>query len=253
MALSLFILIVIQALWITYAVKTERSKFDQLVYDAMNRALNKVEQDQVFKFIDSRLDLPEPEINISMQIEELQDLEEEILKIEEIEFERKVNRQEQIVIISGDSNIKSRKFFFHSPDVITDVDLDVHELPQTFHYQYHLNDSLVYSTDDINFYTRNLDSLNEIMELKNMEILVEKEELVKKKLEVFNENIEQWVMEFSFDNDVYFLKSRIGDHKEQLKKALNDNGIYLDFDYQVIKQDDPTTAVYSSESNENTT
>lgn len=56
MVVSLFGLILIQGLWIKYAVETEKARFDNLVYGAMKSALLKVERHNVFEFIDDRID-----------------------------------------------------------------------------------------------------------------------------------------------------------------------------------------------------
>ncbi len=61
MVVSLFGLILIQGLWIKYAIETEKARFDQLVYDAMKSALSKVERKHVYEFIDKKIELPKPQ------------------------------------------------------------------------------------------------------------------------------------------------------------------------------------------------
>ncbi len=68
MAISLFGLILIQGLWIKYAVETEQARFDNLVYGAMKSALQKVERRNVYDFIDERIDLPKPSAYLSVTI-----------------------------------------------------------------------------------------------------------------------------------------------------------------------------------------
>jgi len=76
LVLSLFGIILIQGLWIKYAVETEKARFDQLVYSSMKSALSKVERSNVFEFIDERIELPEPISEISVTVEELNEISE---------------------------------------------------------------------------------------------------------------------------------------------------------------------------------
>ena len=90
------------------------------------------------------------------------------------------------------------------------------------------------------------DSINQILDLKKVELIHEKEELVKHKLKIFNENMEQWVMEFNFDEDYHFAKNKMAGYNSAIRKSLTNSGINLVYDYQLIKEDNDTTIVISS-------
>ena len=82
MIVSLFGLILIQGLWIKYAVETERARFDQLVYSSMKSALSNVQRSNVYEFIDEKIELPKP-AEISVTIEELSEISEHLSDISE--------------------------------------------------------------------------------------------------------------------------------------------------------------------------
>ncbi len=263
MFISLFSLITIQGLWIKYAIETEKAKFDQLVYDAMKSAVSKVEQRNVYEFIDERIELPEPELDITFKIDELNELNEELEDIKEIEH----------------LNIKHRA---ELEDIKEVEHLHIKHKAELGDHLHHLNDSAsihsniiiktpgqIQSSNKIivlddssgesfsysfssapdSYFIEKIDedSIQQLLKLHNIELLIEKEELVKHKLKVFNENIEQWVMEYSFDESIDYLKIKSKEYGSIISSALLNNGINLSFDYQVIKENkDSTISIYSS-------
>ena len=120
MFLSLFGLIIIQGLWIKYAIETERAKFDQLVYDAMKSALQKVEQRNVFEFIDNRIELPEPDIDISFSSDELKDISGNLAEIEQVERIRAIQEApyNHHIHYFGDSSLNHEDIIIRTPNEI---------------------------------------------------------------------------------------------------------------------------------------
>ncbi len=264
MALSLLVLIIIQGLWISYAIKTERARFDRQVYDAMKTALTRVEKQQVFNFIDSRIELPEPDVNVAVKMErltelsELEDLaeveviteiehmEEELAKLEEKNHKYYVNHEDHNVVYVGDSIKNYSRVIITTPDVGKQR-IVVTDTSNSFFYGY--DDSVVFLEFDGNndiMHLRKLDSLHKEVDIKHAELLVKKEEMVKKKIKAFNEGIEQWVWEFRFEDNDNYLRERIEKYQKPLQEALLNSGIDLDYDYQVIKDGDSIYSVYSS-------
>lgn len=82
MIVSLFGLILIQWLWIKYAIETEKARFDLLVYDSMKSALSKVERRNVFEFIDKKIELPKPHNYTSQEYLSLSKLSEKLSLLE---------------------------------------------------------------------------------------------------------------------------------------------------------------------------
>ena len=250
MCLSLFGLILIQGLWIKYAISTEKAKFDQLVYDAMKNALSNIEQRNVYEFIDERIELPEPDINISLSWESLNEMEEALEELKEVEF---LNHTEiadiehQIHHYSDSSS--NNTYFFSSDEEHSHNGVVVINSSDGTKYEFFNGDSTII-LDEIDkdrvIRIRTTDSIEDIIKFESDKILIEKEKLVKHKLEAFNENIEQWVMEYRFDNDFIHLSDRFKDYEGVLADALINNGINLLFDYQVIHEDDTVVSVYSS-------
>lgn len=249
MCLSLFGLILIQGLWIKYAISTEKAKFDQLVYEAMKTALSKTEQRKVYEFIDDRIELPEPDVDISLSWEGLHEMEEALEELKEVEY---INRQEiaemeHRIHVHGDSVVSN--VYFYSPEENNHNEVVVIKTPEEINYKYTINDSIFVSSDftEDHFFTLDMtDSIEDIIKINNKKLLIEKEKLVKHKLEAFNENIEQWVMEYRFENDFVYLTDKLKDYESTLSDALINNGIDLMFEYQVIQEGDSVVSVYSS-------
>jgi len=254
MFLSLFGLIIIQGLWIKYAIETERAKFDQLVYDSMKSALQKVEQRNVFEFIDERIELPEPDIDISFSFDELKDITENLAEIEQVKRIRSIQEapNNHHTHYLGDSLLNHENIIIRTPNEIR-VNNNLIVLDSSngiFTYKYSTNQNVIFDKDIDKNYIIKLkieDSIEKIMKHHEVELLVAKEKLVKHKLKVFNENIEQWVMEYSFDENLVYLSDRMKKYKGVIASALLNNGINLDFDYQVIKENnDSITSIFSS-------
>ena len=256
MFLSLFGLIIIQVLWIKYAIETEAAKFDQLVYDAMKSAVSKVERRNVYDFIDERIDLPEPEVNISITVDEIEDLTDALSDLQELEdlqiiqntwhsykddFVHDSTQHEEGAIESSPNYIR-----INNNNIIL---FDSSNENVVFDYT-ELNDELEDEHEDQRIqYLKLEDSLETFIEIKQSELFFEKEEIVKQKLKVFNENIEQWAYEFRFDEDVDYLNEKLDKFEDIILTSLLNNGIDLDYNFQIIKDDSDTlSVVYSTNS-----
>ena len=256
MFLSLFGLIISQVLWIKYAIETEAAKFDQLVYDAMKSAVSKVERRNVYDFIDERIDLPEPEVNISITVDEIEDLTDALSDLQELEdlqiiqntwhsykddFVHDSTQHEEGAIESSPNYIR-----INNNNIIL---FDSSNENVVFDYT-ELNDELEDEHEDQRIqYLKLEDSLETFIEIKQSELFFEKEEIVKQKLKVFNENIEQWAYEFRFDEDVDYLNEKLDKFEDIILTSLLNNGIDLDYNFQIIKDDSDTlSVVYSTNS-----
>ena len=237
MVVSLFGLILIQGLWIKYAVKTEQARFDNLVYESMKSALLKVERRNIFEFIDDRIELPEPPTNISVTIEELSEISESLSELSEEISVTMTNTSD--LFITDDSIFTHENIIIKTPNT------------NKFEYKYEY-DKLLDSVESkrVIYYITD-DSLEQIINLERENIILAKEELVQHKLKIFSENMEQWVMEFSIDEDYNFTHQTNIEYDSAILIALANNGIKLDFNYQLIKENPDTTIIIKSSSQNN--
>ena len=253
MVVSLFGLILIQWLWIKYAIETEKARFDFLVYDSMKSALSKVERKNVFEFIDKKIELPQPHHTTPDYLPELSDISEvlsdiEVPEISNLEYTIDIHDKTQKYI---DSLTKLNKLSVVVPETYhynSDVhffEVDTHiildKLKDVDHEIIHINDKEEYI-----YFLENKDSIKQVLELERDLLKIEKEKLVKHKLQIFNENIDQWVLEFSSDENVGYLKDKMLKYNNHISKALANNGITLNFNYQLVKEDNDTTIIVSS-------
>ncbi|MFK5857382.1 MAG: HAMP domain-containing sensor histidine kinase [Bacteroidota bacterium] len=253
MIISLFGLIVIQGLWIKYAIETEKARFDNLVYGAMKSALSKVERRNVFDFIDNRMELPEPPSDISINIEVLSDLSESLSTLSEnihVDEMEAMELRDRLIIIEDSVFSYKTKFFtlpYHHDElhskiqIVNDCTINTIKL---------INDSLIlnYNKNHTTYHIIS-DSLENIVALENDYYLLKKEELVKNKLKIFNENMEQWVMEFTIDEGYSYSYQNKIEYDSAITIALENSGININFDYQLIKEDNDTILIISSSTN----
>ena len=256
MVVSLFGLILIQGLWIKYAIETEKARFDQLVYDAMKAALSKVERTNVYEFIDNKIELPEPLTNISVTLESLSEISESLADISipmstKIIHSIDIDKDIQIINDSlhhqNNNAIKTTngKGFDHDILILDSNNRIIARELSEFE-----NDRLFDQiNDEYIMYVNMEDSIEQIFTLKKEELLVKKEEIVKHKLKIFSENMEQWVMEFSFDEDNSLFNHKPFHYDSVISKALKNHGIKLKYHYQIIKEKDDTTIIISSSTN----
>ena len=234
MIISLFGLIFIQWLWIKYAIETEKARFDLLVYESMKSALAKVERKKVYDFIDEKIELPKPSIIKSETLEELTKISEVISVIEvpkisnlkyKIDFDDKT--QDYIDLLSDLDTISllAPKKYNHKDDVYfldNEAQIIKKDLKEMEHDIIHIEDKHEYM-----MFFKNKDSLKRILDIERDKLRVEKEELVKHKIEIFNENIEQWVLEYSLEDNINYLKDRMLKYNHHISDALENNGINI--------------------------
>ena len=258
MVISLFGLIIIQGLWIKYAIETERARFDQLVYDAMKSALSKVERTNVYEFIDNKIELPRPHTNISVTIDALNEISESLEDISgpmSAEVIHSIDIDKDIHFVN-DSLHHQNSIIIRTTDG-NDYDHEIHILDSNYSIiahklsEFEIDSLFDHINDEYIMYVNMEDSIEKIVALKKEELMVEKEELVKNKLKIFNENMEQWVMEYSFDEDINFLNPKPLHYDSIISKALKNHGIKLIYNYQIIKEKDDTTIIVSSSTNNN--
>ena len=259
MIFSLFGLILIQGLWIKYAIETEKARFDQLVYDAMKSALSKVERTNVYEFINNKIKLPQPHSNISFTIDAISEMSESLADISEPSIKKiihSINIDDNIHIINDSLHYQNRVVIKTKNGKEIDHDiliLDSNNRIITHELNEFVNDSLFnYNNDEYFIFLNIQDSIEQIIALKNEELLIEKEEIVKHKLKVFNENMEQWVLEYSFDDDINFFSLKGFHYDSIISNALRNHGINLTHYYQIIKEVDDTTIIVSSSTKNNT-
>jgi len=247
MIVSLFGLIIIQALWIKYAISTEKARFDNLIYESMRSAISKVERKDVFSFIDDRIELPSP-ANISVSIATLDSLSKSLTLLHNKES---LNRNSILTIDNNVIIINDSTTTYHSTskDGTTPNRIDYEIHVNTNKHQIAEADSLLNNYRQI-IYCKD-DSVDSIIDIKNEELLLEKEEIVQHKLKVFTENMEQWVTEYSYGNDYSFFSNNSIDYDSILKMSLKNNGINIEFNYQLIKNENDTTLVIQSSAQSN--
>ena len=261
MSISLLGIIFVQGLWISHAVKIEQAAFDKSVYDALKRGIDNVRSNEMFMFMNERIDLPAPhDVYIDHGFTD---------SIVKWESRKQINSNNNTTITStvttidrdGKSTIVLyNDTFSDSPsrvkrplkvvvnkelieveeleDHLEDIHLDeLSELDIDFdasEYSVLLNDELV----ELEY---QMDSIQRIIVLE-----AEKERIVTEKLSEFQDNIDQWVFEFKFDDERLEFLAHEGNIDEIIRKSLTNNGIYLDFNYQLISEETDTSVVISS-------
>ncbi len=242
MSVSLFGIILIQALWISHAKKAEEARFDKAVYEAMNLGIRHLERDEMFYFLDAKIDLPEPPdlpfgdmdsiVNIELfnrgsfnyEIEDFENPEEGHTVIVTVDsFGKTIVKSIKI----REAEIDSEKYIDTDlAEVKLDIFIDNEGLHQT-HIIHHLSDSLEM-------------------------IFEEKQILIERKMEEFNKGMKQWAYEYSFDEDR--LNGMIFQENIDtlLHTSFKNKGIDLAFDYQVLKIGEDSTIVVKSSVKDNT-
>ncbi len=272
MVISLFGIIIVQGLWISYAIHTEENRFNQQVFSAMSSALEKAEKKNAFEFIDHKLALPNPvsPIDVESKIEIIEDLEEleelrSLNKIRDLKFfnsslyDSIINSNTQKVIINDSLYIYSNNtperrpdYYLHKHDnsesriLFLNVDSAHKVLSSSF------SDSSTQFTENFSFnYDFNIDSIEAVIAIENEKLVKEKEKIVERTIKIFNDNMEEWVVEFNSINNEKRLKYELPKYYKPIKSALSNKGIDLDFRYQVhSKQDNKNVILYSSDESE---
>lgn len=262
MSVSLVGIIIVQALWISHAIKTERAAFDRTVYDALKRGVDNLEQDQIFIFMNEKIDLPEPpdyqyysefeehiyrndhhiDSIVRLHTQNINGVDPNISYYSTITATNGNGSSAVIVFndsgnvniqrkVKRPSNIKFKTKFFDAEQL--DEILNLAELTESG-IEIQLNNDLLILENQ-------MDSIQRIV-LRE----VEKGKVVTEKLSKFQEGIDKWVVEYQFEDKRYEYLSHIGDIDNIISEALINNGIKLDFNFQLIKKDRDSTKVIKS-------
>ncbi len=266
MALSLTGIILVQVLWIRHAIQAEEAQFDKAVYSALRSGINHFQREEMHYFMDARIDLPPPP---AYAMDSLQNVfiprpgRVEILKVDSNSTLFIKGRQHFIVTDTGGPG-KQVKVITRpgNPAKYTwnqkynfDMDFDSEEMTveaEVLLDSQYLSEmekqleaqELVWNEQAMPDLDK-LDSIEEIILLKERE-RAEQELVIREKMEAFNQNIRQWVFEYSFDED----RLQFGEFPLELKKvigrSLKNAGIDLPFKYQVFRQDMDSTFLIQS-------
>ena len=230
MSVSLFGIILIQALWIGHARKAEEARFDKAVYEAMNIGVQHLERDEIFYFLDAKIELPEPPASPFYNVDSLLQIDFLSDSSSNYQFKNFENSEsDHTVVVTVDSLGKTIVQSFTIQDADFDTDVDVEELEFLF------DEVGLHQTHIIRHFS---DSLEMILE--------EKQIIIERKMDEFNKGMKQWAYEYSFDEDR--LSSTIFQEKLDtlLITSLKNKGVDLAFDYQVLKIEEDSTIVVQS-------
>ena len=249
MSISLLGIIFIQALWIRHAMKLEASRFDKSAYEAMMESIDNWGRMDRFSFMNEKMELPPPPPvrpvrparthysvvpGVSTQVSVI---------VDSVGNQHKVNSR----VISITSKSKAGPKSYKVVDSIID------------NVQYHYNGEWVPDTDvdaEYEIYTNNnqhyivMQGIDDSISHKMDEVYVKAEEekarVIEEKMEQFNKNMEEWVVEYSFDANKMFDEFPSKNMDTLIRNALFSRGIDLPFYYQVIQQEGDSSNVISS-------
>ena len=251
MSVSLFGIIIVQGLWISHAIKTERANFDRAVYDALKRGVDNVEKDEIFMFINNKITLPKPpapHFNYDQHIDSIVKVHPQNINIQDhnnttIRTLTTKNGSNSIIFFSDTTynhihtNVNQPTKIKINTNVFSDdelAELNELEIIGEEEIKIQINGELL----EIG---KQMDSIQEIVFLE-----LEKEKIVSEKLTKFQENIDKWVVEYQFEDDRFEYLSHSEDIYNIISEALINNGIKLDYHYQLIKKDEQSSTVIKS-------
>lgn len=293
MSLSLIGIIFVQALWINHAIKTEKATFDKIVYDALKQGVKNVESDEIFMFMNERIELPEPpemhfehtyfdsiakeEVLMLMKNRKAPTLpkapnfdynsviewhskmpstpklqrtisstvttinnngEKRLIIFNDTNFDDYLINAEQSAEINIEYNYPDKKHLKELKEQIAFMEIDeleeIHEIEE-------IHDLDVDIDNEIIFFYNKIDSLE-----RDVLIAAEKEKIVEEKLSKFQENIDKWVFEFNYEDDRFEYLSKEGDIDNIINEALVNNGIDLEYHFQLLKKIKDSTVVIKS-------
>lgn len=280
MALSLFGIILVQGLLIRHALKAEADRFDKAVYDALSTGVDKLENENIYLFMDRNIELPPPPPKASF--DSLMEVYAPRMEDVDVAIDDSGNVNMRVgssVVILDDSGNRKKIVTYRKPRGAVSWNRHTsHSNDSSYSYEFEYNFSLPDSEKVTVMKIEDLAELGELEELEKLEeldntemedseeniyhlqeaidslneslsehliIRAEKEQVVREKMAKFNQSMQQWVFEYSFDEDRLFGKDRFKNVDTILRRALVNNGIDLDFRSQVIKSVDDTTIVIS--------
>ncbi|PLW94543.1 MAG: hypothetical protein C0591_12635 [Marinilabiliales bacterium] len=237
MSISLVGIIVVQALWIKHAFEAESARFDQAVYKALNRGISKLERVESFRFLERELNLPKPpKMNIDSLIHTARTRKPH-MRFKPFNDSNRMQRSS--VIYLPDTNLSDHIItIIDDTEVVDDIDViwsaDSIEMDIDF-----IADAWVDHEVEVN-------EIEELIVATEEEIQQQRERIVKEKYARFNETMNQWVIEYSFDDETFNRRMLQLNFDTIISKALQNNGISLAFDYQVVNEQNDTTEILKS-------
>lgn len=237
MTISLIGIIVVQSLWIKHAFEAESARFDQAVYKALNRGITRIERMDDFNFLDRELNLPRPpKMNIDS-----------IIRVAKphpprMRYKRFIdsNRlQRSSVVYLSDSNMSNR--------IITIMDEsepaeDIEIIWNTDSLEMEMD----VFVDEWNDHDVEMEEVEEVIFETEKEFRQQREKVLREKYDKFNETMNQWVIEYSFDDATFNRRVLRMNIDTILGKALQNNGISPAFNYQVVNEQNDTTKIIKS-------
>ena len=242
MAISLFGIILIQTLWIRKTIQAEGERFDKAVYNSLANTVSGLERRQIYHFIDRKIDLPMPPKIIPGKFPPPRiDRVAPIFPVHDsLSFIDKQGRQ---VVVFSDTSNKSKtiiKFRGQVNDTAFEtIDLEV------------LADSEIFAPEVERLLTisNSMDSLQIQAKIEQEELQWEQQMLVREKMDEFNKSMEQWVYEYSFDDENLIGEFLVQNLDSIISRALANNGIRLGFHTQIVREEKDTTEIVWPKSN----
>lgn len=240
MSLSLLGIIFVQALWIDYAIKKEKSVFNKTVYKSLKETVDKLENKEMFYFMNEKIDLPPapkvPNFEFQYQQKKLDSLiksrPDQIRwnnKKHKVVKEIKTNKGQTVIVLSDSTE---------NPKTTVKISADFDDDENHVFFD---NDMEYVVSNNIVDVEKIIDSIQQVLEIQSI-----KEKVVEEKMEQFQKNIDKWVMEYSFDNERTELLANNNNLDEILSNSLQNNGIDLDFQYQIFEKKEDENKLISS-------
>jgi len=216
MTISLIGIIVVQSLWIKHAYEAESGRFDQAVYKALNRGISKLERVESFRFLDHELNLPKPpKMNIDSLIQTARPRKPH-MRFKQ--FDDSTRLQRPSVVYLSDTNMKK-----HVITIIKDTEPaeDVEVIWNADSIEMNMD----FNMDKWIDHEADVKEMEELVIATEEEIQQQREKLLKEKYNRFNETMNQWVIEYSFDDETFNRRVLRMNIDTILSKALQNNGI----------------------------
>ncbi|HEY9115756.1 MAG TPA: HAMP domain-containing sensor histidine kinase [Bacteroidales bacterium] len=241
MAISLFGIILIQALWIRKTIQAEEARFDKAVFNSLNNTISGLERRQIFHFIDKKIDLPRPPTARP--------------------YNFKAPKKRNVTKYFGHDSLRDNKMKRNSVVVFTDtarksktivrLQSSVDDTAiETIDINYSIDTNIFIKNEENFIFSGDLDSLQMLHFIDQEDLRWEQEEIVREKMDEFNKSMEQWVFEYSFDEGNLIGDFLIENIDSIISRALANNGIRLNFLSQIVKEEEDTTEVIWSENNQ---
>jgi len=248
MSVSLAGIIFTQALWIRHAMKMEASRFEKSAHEAMLESIDNWNRFDRFSFINDKMNLPPPpppvrpvrtartyyrvapgaNSRVSVEVDTVVSRHKRTNHVISITSKNKVSAQASVNMDSVRNNFQ----FDYDLEWVSDSEPNVVRVtdknPQFFELQ------------------RIHDSIRHKMDEHSTRAEEEKARVIEEKLEQFNKNMEEWVVEYSFDPNKMLDNFPVSNLDTLLRNALFSRGIDLPFYYQVVQEAGDSVNVISS-------